>query len=138
MMQLQEERRLRLEEERMQLERERLAQETARETKRAVEAALEKAARLKERELDRRLREVPQLPRMKDEEDMEMYLLGFEKWMSSLEIPQNRCVNNLRPLLSVWALQTLETLGGAESQDYSKAKKTLLHAYESTQGSLGK
>jgi len=75
---------------------------------------------------------------MKDEEDVEMYLLGFEKRMSSLEIPQNRWVDNLRPLLSAWALQTLEMLGGAESQDYSKAKKTLLHAYESTQGSLGK
>jgi len=47
-------------------------------------------------------------------------------------------VGENHPLLSAWALQSLETVAGAESQDYSKAKKTLLHDYESTQGSLGK
>jgi len=53
MMQLQEERQLRLEDKRVQLERECLAQETAQETKHAAEAVLEKAARLKKHELDR-------------------------------------------------------------------------------------
>ena len=81
-----EERRLRLEEEKMKLERERLAQERTREANRAAEAAQHQAARLKERELDRRLKEVPQLPRMTEDEDVEMYLMGFEKRMKSLEI----------------------------------------------------
>ena len=48
-----EERRLRLEEEKMQLERERLAEEKVREANRAAAAAQDKAARTKERELDR-------------------------------------------------------------------------------------
>lgn len=133
-----EERRLRLEEEKMQLERERLADERTREARRVAAAAEDKAARIKERELDRRLKEIPQLPRMTNDEDVEMYLVGFEKRMKSLEIPQNRWVSNLRPLLSEWALQTVETLGGHESEDYTRAKTTLLHAFESTQGSLGK
>ena len=43
--------------------------------------------------------------------------------------------SNLRPLLSEWALHTVETLGGQDSEDYSRAKTTLLRAFESTQGS---
>ena len=75
-----EERRLRLEELKIQLERERMEKENARE---ASQAAATAATRLKERDLDRRLKEVPQLPRMSEEEDVEMYLAGFEKRMNS-------------------------------------------------------
>ena len=132
-----EERRLRLEELKIQLERERMEKENAREASQAAATALDKATRLKERDLDRRLKEVPQLPRMSEEEDVEMYLAGFEKRMNSLEIPHDRWVANLHPLLSTWALGTVDTLNAAESRVYSKVKKTLLEAFESTQGSLG-
>ena len=91
-----EERRLRLEELKIQLERERMEKENAREASQAAATALDKA---KERDLDRRLKEVPQLPRMSEEEDVEMYLAGFEKRMNSLEIPHDRWVANLHPLL---------------------------------------
>jgi hypothetical protein len=90
-----EERRLQLEEQKIQLERERMEKETAREASQAAAIALDKAARLKERDLDRLLKEVPQLPRMSEEEDVEMYLAGFEKRMNSLEIPHDRWVANL-------------------------------------------
>ena len=132
-----EERRLRLEELKIQLERERMEKENAREASQAAATALDKATRLKEQDLDRRLKEVPQLPRMSEEEDVEMYLAGFKKRMNSLEIPHDRWVANLHPLLSTWALGTVDTLNVAESRVYSKVKKTLLEAFESTQGSLG-
>ena len=132
-----EERLLRLEEQKIQLERERMEKENAREASQAAATAVDKATRLKEWDLDCRLKEVPQLPRMSEEEDVEMYLAGFEKRMNSLEIPHNRWVANLHPLLSTWALGMVDTLNAAESRVYSKVKKTLLEAFESTQGSLG-
>ena len=65
-----EERRLWLEEQKIQLERERMEKENAREAPHCPG----QSHRLKERDLDRRLGEVPQLPRMSEEEDMEMVL----------------------------------------------------------------
>ena len=94
-----------------------MEKENAREASQAAATALDKATRLKERDLDRCLKEVPQLPRMSKEEDVEMYLAGFEKRMNSLEIPPDRWVANLHPLLSTWALGTVDTLCLLQSQE---------------------
>ena len=75
-----------------------MEKENAREASQAAATALDKATRLKERDLDRRLKEVPQLPRMSEEEDVEMYLAGFEKRMNSLEILHDRWVTLCYPL----------------------------------------
>jgi hypothetical protein len=95
------------------------------EARRAGDALQDK----KERELDRRLREVSQLPQMKEDEDVEVYLDNFEARLRGLEIPEHRWTDNLRLLLSTWALQVIDALQETSLHNY---KNTLLEAFAST------
>ena len=74
---------------------------------------------------------------MSEEEDVEMYLARFEHRMKSLEIPQNRWVDNLRPLMSIWAVSTVDALKERDRDSYPKVKELLLTAYASIKGLLG-
>jgi hypothetical protein len=126
-----------LEMKKLELEEKRLQQNaTAEEARRAAEARREEE-RKKERDLDRRLREIAQLPRMSENEDVELYLESFEFRLQSLEIPDDRWVSNLRPLLSTWAAQVVDALSQTDRSSYSKVKHFLLEAYCSTKGPLG-
>ena len=49
----------------------------------------------KERELDRHMKEVAQLPWMKEDENVQQYLHSFEERMRILEIPQERWLSNI-------------------------------------------
>ena len=58
--------------------------------------------------------------------------------MNSLEIPPHRWVYQSSPFaIHIWALGKVDTLNAEESSVYSKVKKMLPEAFESTQGSLG-
>ena len=47
----------------------------------------------------------------------------FEQRMKSLEIPQNRWVDNLRPLMSIWAANTVDALNERDGDSYPKVKE---------------
>lgn len=65
---------------------------------------------------------------MDDSVDVELYLLDFIHHMTDLEVPQSRWVTYLRPLLSNWARQVVDTLEDVDRRDFSKVKKELLRA----------
>ncbi len=109
---------------------------TAEATRRIADEHREEERR-KERVLDRRLRETAQLPRMKEDEDVEIYLESFESRLLGLEIPVDRWMANLRPLLSNWAAQVAEALDQTDRLVYSKVQHVLLEAYSSAKGPLG-
>ena len=118
-------------------EREKLDTECRHQAEREAARRKEEARRLKERELDRKLREAPPFPRMTETVDMELYMSDFEHHMQDLEIPRERWVTSLRPLLSNWARQTVDLLGEESRRDYQKVRKALLGAYCNEKGSLG-
>ena len=128
---------LALEKRKLELEEKRLQQESEQEARRREDSKLEADRWRKDHELDRRLKEISQLPRMSEEEDVEMYLARFEQRMKSLEIPQNRWVDNLRPLMSIWAASTVDALNERDGDSYPKVKELLLTAYASIKGPLG-
>ena len=51
---------------------------------------------------------------------MQLYMSDFEHHMQDLEIPRERWVTSLRPLLSNWARQTVDLLGEESRRDYQK------------------
>ena len=119
------------------LEKEKLQAESRRQAERDTARRQEEARRLKERELDRKLREAPSFPRMTETVDMELYISDFEHHMKDLEIPGDRWLTSLRPLLSNWARTTLDLLGEEKRGDYKEVKTALLEAYCNEKGSLG-
>jgi len=121
----------------LQLQRQRLDQDIASEGARREAARRQEEQYKKEKELERKLRETPPLPKMTEDMDVEMFLADFEQHMADLEIPKERWLTNLRPLLSPWARGTVNILGEGDRRQYTKVKETLLGAYASTKGTLG-
>ena len=115
-----------LELKKLELEEKRLQQITTAEEARRVAETHREEERKKERDLDRRLREIAQLPWMMEDEDVELYLESFESRLRSLEIPDDRWANNWRPLLSNWAARVLDALNQSDRSTYSKVKNFLL------------
>ena len=122
----------------MALEQRRLNQMAASEAARTAQMQREQDERKKERELDRRLKEMPPLPRMETDGCVEMFLLTFENRMKTLEIPKKRWPDNLFPLLPTWGQRHFDILGSEDRQDYDKLSKALVKAAESVQGSLAR
>ena len=73
----------------MELQHRRLQQEQPAEEARRTAAARQEEQRKRNREIDRKLREAPQLPKMSGDTDVEIFLADFE------EIPKERCVVQL-------------------------------------------
>ena len=119
------------------LEREKLEAERVRQAERDSAKRQEEARRLREREMDRKLKEAPPFPRMTETADVELYVSDFEHHMQDLEIPSARWLTSLRHLLSNWARETLDLIDECDRVDYRKVKKTLLTAYCNEKGSLG-
>lgn len=97
----------------------------------ATREAANETARRAEKELERKLRETPQLPKMRDSVDIEMFLIDFEQHMTDLEIPRERWITNLRPLLSDWARAAIDIIGEESRRDYTAVKEALLSSYAS-------
>ena len=74
---------------------------------------------------------------MTEDEDVELYLESFESRLQSLEIPDDRWADNLRPLLSTWAARVVDALSQTDRSTYAKVKTFLLEAYCSAKGPLG-
>ena len=125
---------LALEKRKLELEEKHLQQESEQEARHREDSKQEADRRRKDHELDRRLKEISQLPKMSEEEDVEMYLERFEQRMKSLKIPQNRWVDNLRPLMSIWVASTVDALNKRDGDSYPKVKELLLTAYASIKG----
>jgi len=115
------------------LERDR--EETRRAEARAREE--ESARRVTERELDRRLRETPPFPAMKEADDIEIYLCDFIRHVMDLQIPKMRWLTCLRPLLCSWARRTVDMMSDDDRSDFDKVKRELLRAFANEKGSLG-
>lgn len=99
-----------LEMKKLELEEKWLQQNATAEQAQRVADSQREEERRKEGDLDRRPREIAQfrIPRMKEEEDVELYLESFEARLQSLEIPEyDSWVDNLRPLLSTWAARII-------------------------------
>lgn len=107
---------------RLDLEERRLEQMAVTDKARLEERRKE-GERKCEREMDRKLKEFAQLPRMTEDEDIELYISSFEKRLLSVEIPQDRWVDNLRPVM--------------DQMDEKNYKDTLLEAFCSSKGPLG-
>ena len=128
---------MKLEMKKLELEEKKMQQAATAEEARRVAEARREEERKKERDLDRRLWEIAQLARMTEDEDVELYLESFESRIRSLEIPDDRWVHNLRPLLSNWAARVVDALSQTDRATYSKVKNFLLEAYCSAKGPLG-
>jgi hypothetical protein len=74
---------------------------------------------------------------MKEDEDVKVYLDNFEARLRCLEIQEHRWTDNLRPLLSTWALQVIDALQETSLHNYKSVKNTLLEAFASTKGPMG-
>ena len=140
--------RLRKEEERLRIEQQLHAEQMALqkekfELEHKIQANMEKARleevlrtqQLKEREL--RIREVPQMAQMKESEDIELYLSEFEQRMADLQIPQERWMLNLRPLLAGWVKEIVEIIPRESRSDYNLVKKNMMDAYNLQKGTIG-
>ena len=121
----------------LQLQRERLNQEAALEKARREAQSRHEEQRKRDKELERKLRKTPPLPKMTEDADMEMCLADFEEHMADLEVPRERWLTSLRPLLSAWARGTVDILSDEDRRRYGTVKDTLLAAYASTKGTLG-
>ena len=121
----------------LQLQRERLNQEAALEKSRREAQSRQEEQRKRDKELERKLRETPPLPKMTEDADMEMFLADFEEHMADLEVPRERWLTSLRPLLSAWARGTVDILSDEDRRRYGTVKDTLLAAFASTKGTLG-
>lgn len=82
------------------------------------------------------IKEFAQLPRMTEDEDIELYISSFEKRLLSVAIPQDRWVDNLRPLMSNWATQVVEVMDQKDEKNYQMVKDILLQAFASSKGPL--
>ena len=121
----------------MELQHRRLQQEQQAEEARRTAAARQEEQRKKDREIDRKLREAPQLPKMSGDTDVEIFLADFEMQMKDLEIPKERWVMCLQPLLSNWARGAVDILGETDRKDFDAIKKALLNSFAGAKGSLG-
>ena len=121
----------------MELQHRRLQQEQQAEEARRTAAARQEEQRKNDREIDRKLREAPQLPKMSGDTDVEIFLADFEMQMKDLEIPKEWWVMCLRPLLSNWPRGAVDILGEADRKDFDAIKKALLNSFAGAKGSLG-
>ena len=66
---------------------------------------------------------------MSGDTNVEIFLTDFEMQMKDLEIPKERLVMYLRPLLSNWARGAVDILGEADRKDFDAIKKALLNSF---------
>ena len=92
--QIEEKRHLKL----LALEREKIEAERVRQAERDSAKRQEEARRLREREMDRKLKEAPPFPRMTETADVELYVSDFEHYMQDLEIPSIQWLTSLHPV----------------------------------------
>ena len=124
-------------EEQMAIERERLDLEKKiqAERERARRAEEEKRQQWKEHEL--RVKEAPQMARMTENDDAELYLSEFEQRMADLQIPQERWMLNLRPLLATWVKDVVESVPRDQRSDYDVIRKSILETVNLRKGTIG-
>jgi len=85
-----------------------------------VSSEREAERRRKECELEKKLQELPHLPQLKEDGDVEAYLAGFERQMQELEYREEEWMTQLQPLLSDWALAEVEVMPTDERGSYSR------------------
>ena len=77
-------------------------------------------------------RTVPQEPKvvkLTDSDDIEAYIVTFERLMAAYDVPENRWVFKLAPQLSGKAQQAYAALSGEAAADYSQVKEAILRRY---------
>ena len=133
---VEEERRLEREERRHEQE-ERLEREEARRAE-DRERERRREQRLKaERALELKRRDTPKLKRMTEDADVDEYMYDFERYVGSLEIPEEEWVIYLLPLLSESANRAVKTLDLHEQQIYKKVKGSIIQNCEAGPKRLG-
>ena len=102
------------------------------------EARAREEAQRKEKLLEQRRRETPKMQAMSEDTDVEDYLAEFELLMQDLvEMPIDRWMTYLRPLLSARARESIAVLTPEKRMDYESVKITILEACGIHQGRLG-
>ena len=81
----------------------------------------------KDKELEERALRSIRMPKWKEADDIESFLLAFERQMLTQGPPKNKWVTHLVPLLSGKALKAYTGLSEAASKEYGTVKETILH-----------
>lgn len=136
-----EQERLRMEAERhreqMAIEKERLEMEKQIQAEREKTRREEERKRQQLKEHELRVREAPQMARMTENDDAELYLSEFEQRMADLHIPQERWMLNLRPLLAKWVKEIVEAMPQDHRNDYEVVKRSIMESYSIQKGTIG-
>lgn len=80
----------------------------------------------KNKELEERALRSIRMPKWKEADDIESFLLAFERQMLTQGPPKNKWVTHLVPLLSGKALKAYTGLSEAASKEYGTVKETIL------------
>ena len=121
----------------MALERERLELERQIQVDREKTRKEEELKRQQLKEHELRVREAPQMARMTEDDDADFYLSEFELRMADLQIPKERWMLNLRPLLAISVKEIVEAMPSAQRNQYDAVKQSILEAYSLRKGTLG-
>jgi len=95
------------------------------------------ARKAEEKQLEIRRRETPKLAPIKEGANVEDFLEEFETQMEDLQMPVDRWMPQLRPLLSVGMRDAIAILPQEARAEYATAKAKILEAYGIRQGRLG-
>ena len=80
----------------------------------------------RDREFEEKAHRSIRMPKLKEADDIESFLLAFERQMLTQGPPQRKWVTHLVPLLSGKALKAYTGLSEAASKDYTTVKETIL------------
>ena len=80
----------------------------------------------RDKEFEEKAHRSIRMPKLKEADDIESFLLAFERQMLTQGPPQRKWVTHLVPLLSAKALKAYTGLSEAASKDYTTVKETIL------------
>ncbi|XP_064386057.1 uncharacterized protein LOC135334709 [Halichondria panicea] len=72
----------------------------------------------------------PKVAKLTDADDIEPYIVTFERLMTAYEVPANRWVFKLAPQLSGKAQQAYAALSGEAAANYTQVKESILRRYD--------
>ena len=79
---------------------------------------------------DRRAAKDPKVAKLMDNDDIEAYLVTFERLTAAYEVPTSRWAFQLAPELSGKAQQAYAALSGEAASDYKQIKEAILRRYD--------
>ena len=112
-------------------------EELTREREHEERRRQEEMRRLEQRQQEMKLRDAPKMSPMKDDADIEDFLCDFEMQAEDLELPKERWLLYLRPLLTQRVRDATTLLKQEERANYDKVRQTILETCTTKKGDLG-